>query len=183
MAGLEGGGDRTQPPTGPPVFLSTHGCMPMLSLSHTTHGHAHAHTAHARMNTHIGPSTTRRVCSPGRCLNGNLLPALASLLHPSRYLWRKSWSSGERRAGGRGQKPEKLHHQALLCRPSGSRTRSHCPYQGGVQEGGDGRGGQGAELKFTLTLLWAGTVPSPSSGAGRAISLENAGAAKNSRLS
>lgn len=57
------------------------------------------------MHSHRHASAQARhcVCSPGKRLSRNLLPALTSLLHPSRYLWGKGWGSGERRAEVRGQ--------------------------------------------------------------------------------
>lgn len=120
-----------------PTRVLIHTRMPAqaLSLLHNPRTHSSTHLQCTYTHTHPGPSTTHRMCSPERCLNRNLLPALTSLLHPSRSLPGKGQSSGERRAEGRGQKPEKLHQPAHLWRPSGSRTRSHLPAQEDVQAG------------------------------------------------
>ena len=85
-------------------FLSTRGCRPVFSLPHNpcTYSSVRART-HTCARTHTHTHThTRCVCSPGRHLSRNLLPALISLLHPSRYLWREE--GGGQRAEGRGQR-------------------------------------------------------------------------------
>lgn len=92
-------------PTQHTMCSSTCPCMPVHSLTHDPCAHSqcactHTDTYQPKLDT---ASAHLKSCSPEKRLSRNLLPALASLLHPSRYLWGKGWSSGERRAEVRGQ--------------------------------------------------------------------------------
>lgn len=134
-------------PHGPTVLWPTQGCMPMHTRVHTR-----PHTACTPTRTHTGPSMT---CRGGFWTEA--LPAQASLLHPSRYLWGKSRGSGERRGGRRA---DKLHQPGLLRRPSGSGTVPTFRARTRSREVGEGPGGR-VYVSSELTLGWHRPSPSP----------------------
>lgn len=142
--GLEGGPDPHQRTP----FLSTCGCRPMFSATQPA-------CILSRVHTHA----CALCVLTWRHLSRNLLPALISLLHPSRYLWREE--GGGQRSEAREAPPASSSLEALWLRDEILPSRpGRCP-------GREVRA-QEAELKIRASAPGAGPVPSPNPTAARA---------------